>query len=355
MSLDLIGLPAPREIAESFLQSDAPEAYEQLVDQLLALPQFGERWAAMWLDLARYADSKGYERDVNRIIWPYRDWLIKAFNQDMPYDQFLTEQLAGDLLPNPTDAQYIATGFHRNTKTNDEGGTDNEEFRVAAVIDRVNTTWEALMGTTFACTQCHGHPYDPIEQKEYYQFYAFFNNTRDADTFDDYPWIKLYDEKDSLDLVKLRNWAASVSTPERAREIATFLRTGQPSINSLETDQMINAALYDTKFLGLRYQGSARLRQIELDGKTSFLYRYSTGLEGGTCQLRLDSLNGPVLVQLDIPKTKGKEIRAVELPHRQGVHDIYITYEHPSLKESTARGLSFDWFYFTKSFPGRPG
>ena len=115
----------------------------------------------MWLDLARYADTKGYERD-DRSIWSYRDWLIDAFNEDKPYDQFLIEQLAGDLLPDATDEQFIATAFHRNTMTNDEGGTDNEEFRTAAVMDRVNTTWEALMGTTFACVQCHSHPYDPL-------------------------------------------------------------------------------------------------------------------------------------------------------------------------------------------------
>ena len=133
-----------------------------LVDSLLASPHFGERWASLWLDLSRYADTKGYEADMGGNIWRYRDWLIKALNEDKPYDQFLTEQIAGDLLPDPTDAQYIATAFSRNTMTNDEGGTDNEEFRTAAVMDRVNTTWQALMGTTFACVQCHSHPYDPF-------------------------------------------------------------------------------------------------------------------------------------------------------------------------------------------------
>ena len=141
----------------------------------MALPQYGERWAAMWMDLARYADTKGYERDDSRSIWRYRDWLIHAFNEDMPYNQFISEQIAGDLMPHPTDAQYIATAFHRNTMTNDEGGTENEEFSTAAVLDRVNTTWEALMGTTFACVQCHSHPYDPFTHDEYYQFMAFFN------------------------------------------------------------------------------------------------------------------------------------------------------------------------------------
>ncbi|MBX2870719.1 MAG: DUF1553 domain-containing protein [Saprospiraceae bacterium] len=352
LSLDLIGVPAPDEIADRFLRDESVEAYDRLVDDLLASPQFGERWTAAWLDLARYADSKGYERDANRIIWPYRDWLIRAFNADLPYDQFLTEQLAGDLLPNPTDAQYIATGFHRNTKTNDEGGTDNEEFRVAAVIDRVNTTWEALMGTTFACTQCHGHPYDPIEHEEYYEFYAFFNNTRDEDTYDDYPWIKQFTGEDSLSLLALKSWITKVSGPEKAREIATFLRTGQPAHNSLKTDLLVNAALYDTKFLGLRHQGSARLAAVDLTGKEQLIYRYSTGRNTGTAQIRLDAPDGPLLAELSIPKTKGNQITRVDLNQTKGIHDLYFTYENPELADSDARGISFDWFHFGKVFPG---
>ena len=167
---------------------------KHLVDSLLASPHFGERWASMWLDLARYADSKGYEADHGRDIWKYRDWVIRAFNEDKPYDQFLEEQLAGDLLPDPTDAQYIATAFSRNSMTNDEGGTDNEEFRTAAVLDRVNTTWEALMGTTFSCVQCHSHPYDPFRHDEYYNFVAYFNNTRDEDQSPEYPFLRAYND-----------------------------------------------------------------------------------------------------------------------------------------------------------------
>jgi hypothetical protein len=149
--------------------TDSPKAYEQVVDRLLASPRYGERWAAMWMDLARYADSKGYEKDLQRNIWQYRDWLIKAFNEDKPFDEFTIEQLAGDLLPDPTDEQLIATAFHRNTMNNDEGGTDDEEFRVAAVIDRVNTTWNVWQATTMECVQCHSHPYDPIRHEDYYK------------------------------------------------------------------------------------------------------------------------------------------------------------------------------------------
>ncbi|MFM7091488.1 MAG: DUF1549 domain-containing protein, partial [Bacteroidota bacterium] len=228
VSLDLIGLPAPNHIASAFLNSPHPDAYEHLVNDLLSLPQFGEKWASVWLDIARYADSKGYEKDGNRQIWQYRDWVIQALNKDMPYNQFLTEQLAGDLLPNPTEDQYIATAFHRNTPTNDEGGTDDEEFRTAAVIDRVNTTFEGLMSTTFACTQCHGHPYEDIKHEEYFKFLAYFNNTRDEDTVEEFPIIRHYEKPDSLQLLELTTWVKKVSTPQRAKAIYTFLKFLQP-------------------------------------------------------------------------------------------------------------------------------
>ncbi|MDQ3536273.1 MAG: DUF1549 domain-containing protein, partial [Bacteroidota bacterium] len=181
VSLDLTGLPPTTSDLQLFLEDNSPDAYEKVVDRLLASPHYGERWAAMWMDLARYADSKGYEKDGARNIWPYRDWLIKSFNEDKTFDSFIVEQLAGDLLPDPSDDQLIATAFHRNTMNNDEGGTDDEEFRVAAVIDRVSTTWNALQATTMECVQCHSHPYDPIRHEDFYKSFAFFNNTADAD------------------------------------------------------------------------------------------------------------------------------------------------------------------------------
>ena len=164
-----------------FLANPSEQSYEQVVDYLLGSDSYGEHWARMWLDLARYADTKGYEKDRERVIWRYRDWVIDAFNADLPYDQFTIQQLAGDLLPNATMEQKLATAFHRNTMENDEGGTDDEEFRVAAVKDRVDTTMQVWMGLTAGCAKCHSHKYDPISQKEYYQLYAFFNQTADAD------------------------------------------------------------------------------------------------------------------------------------------------------------------------------
>ena len=177
-SLDLIGLPPTLEEADAFAESGD---FEAVVDRLLASDAFGEHWARMWLDLARYADTKGYEKDRPRTIWRYRDWVIDALNRDLPYDQFTIEQLAGDLLPEPTTEQLLATAFHRNTMENEEGGTDNEEFRVAAVKDRVDTTVQVWMGLTMGCAKCHSHKYDPISQEDYYAFYAFFNQTEDAD------------------------------------------------------------------------------------------------------------------------------------------------------------------------------
>ncbi|TDJ77177.1 MAG: DUF1549 domain-containing protein [Planctomycetota bacterium] len=180
VALDLVGLPpAPEEVA-AFLADDGRGAYGRVVDRLLASPHYGERWARHWLDLARYADSHGFTIDQGRSMWPYRDWVVDAINADLPFDRFTIEQLAGDLLPEPTNAQLVATGFHRNTQINQEGGAKDEENRVNAVIDRVNTTGAVWLGSTVGCAQCHSHKFDPLTQIEYYQLFAFFNQTMDG-------------------------------------------------------------------------------------------------------------------------------------------------------------------------------
>jgi hypothetical protein len=176
VSLDLLGLPPTPAEVEAFVNDPTPDAYEKLVDRLLANPHYGERWARHWLDLARYADSNGFNIDAPRSIWPYRDWVIGALNRDLPFDRFVIEQVAGDLLPGATLDQKIATGFHRNTLLNQEGGIDLEQFRVESIVDRVNTTGSVFLGLTVGCCQCHDHKYDPLSQKEYYQLFAFFNN-----------------------------------------------------------------------------------------------------------------------------------------------------------------------------------
>ena len=175
VSLDLLGLPPTPQEVDDFVNDARPEAYQHLVDRLLSSPHYGERWGRHWLDNARYADSNGYSIDAPRAIWPYRDWVINAVNRDMPFDQFTIEQLAGDMLTNATLQQRVATGFHRNTQINQEGGIDVEQFRVEAVVDRVNTTGSVWLGLTVGCCQCHDHKFDPISQREYYQLFAFFN------------------------------------------------------------------------------------------------------------------------------------------------------------------------------------
>jgi hypothetical protein len=183
-SLDLIGLPptlAELDAFEAAAAKDFPAAIAAETERLLASPHFGERWTSVWMDLARYADSEGLGNDANRDVWKYRDWIIDAFNKDLPYDQFVIDQLAGDLVPGSTLDQKLATTFHRLTQVNSEGGTDDEEFRLLAAMDRNVTTWEVFQGLSMGCVQCHSHPYDPIRHEEYYTSLSFFNNARDAD------------------------------------------------------------------------------------------------------------------------------------------------------------------------------
>jgi hypothetical protein len=179
-ALDLTGLPPTVEELDAFMADTSEEAWANAIAKLMASPHYGEQQAQRWLDLARYADSNGYEKDENRSIWPYRDWVVDAYNQDMGFEQFTIEQIAGDLLPEPTQSSLIATGFHRNTMVNNEGGTDEEEYRVAAVKDRTDTTATVWLGSTLGCAQCHNHKYDPFTQRDYYQLYAYFNQTADG-------------------------------------------------------------------------------------------------------------------------------------------------------------------------------
>ncbi len=212
LSLDLTGLPPTPTELDTFLQARAQDpqaAYAAAIDRLLASPAYGERWGRWWLDQARYADSNGYSIDAPRSIWKYRDWVVSSLNADLPFDRFTVEQLAGDLLPDAGEAQRIATGFHRNTPLNQEGGIDVEQFRIDSVIDRVGTTGTVWLGLTVGCAQCHDHKFDPIAQKEYYRMFAFFNNQ-------DEPTMKVSDP--SRDEAKL---AAAASESEKA--LATWL------------------------------------------------------------------------------------------------------------------------------------
>lgn len=209
VSLDLTGLPPTIEEVDAFVNDARPGAYERLVDRLLASLSYGEHWARMWLDLARYADSAGYADDPSRTIWAFRDYVIRSLNANKPFDQFTIEQIAGDLIPNASEEQIIATAFHRNTMTNNEGGTNDEEFRNAAVVDRVNTTMSVWMGSSFACAQCHTHKYDPITQAEYFRMFAFFNNTDDADRRDESPLLRFFSDDQKTQRAQ---WETELST-----------------------------------------------------------------------------------------------------------------------------------------------
>jgi mono/diheme cytochrome c family protein len=232
-SLDLLGLPPSVEEVDQFIRDPRPDAYERMIDRLLGSPHYGERMARQWLDMARYADSNGYSIDAPRSIWKYRDWVIDAFNADMPFDQFTIDQLAGDLRPSASLAQKVATGFHRNTPINQEGGIDVEQFRVDSVVDRVNTTATVWLGLTMACTQCHDHKYDPLTQKEYYQFFAFFNNCDEPEMPVASPeevaknntvqaeigtYLKEIREKDSTLLEKQRAWENGLDMAGRQKQ-----------------------------------------------------------------------------------------------------------------------------------------
>lgn len=193
LSLDITGLPPDIELQDRFLKDPSPDAYEKMVDELLASPHYGEKMAVSWMDVARYADSHGYQDDGLRTMWPWRDWVIHAFNENYPYDKFVTWQLAGDYLPDPTKEMLLATGFNRNHKITQEGGVIDEEYRLEYVTDRTNTFGKAFLALTFECAKCHDHKYDPISQKDYYSTFAFFNQVEEKGLVGDISLASLAD------------------------------------------------------------------------------------------------------------------------------------------------------------------
>ncbi|RAJ88048.1 cytochrome c [Chitinophaga dinghuensis] len=352
VSFDLTGLPPTAEMAKAFAADKRPDAYEKLVDTLLQSPHFGERWAAMWLDLARYSDTKGYERDDGRKIWRYRDWVIDAFNRDLPYDSFAIQQLAGDLLPHSGKSEMIATAFNRNTMTNDEGGTQDEEFRTAAVMDRVSTTMDVFQGVTIACVQCHSHPYDPFRFEDYYKLLAFLNNTRDEDTHMEHPKLRLYDSVSNVQVREVSSWVAAHGNTTQVADVQEFMQVLEPKRHAHDCDQYINGALADTKYLGIRPGGSCRLPKQDLTGKTHLLMNYWTGTPGGQLEIRLDSLAGPKWITYALTPTKGRVAANIPIPATNGIHDLFLIFRNASLpKDASVCGV--EWFAFREDLPGK--
>ncbi len=371
LSLDLTGLPPTLAEAEAFVKNPSPKAYERAVDRLLASPRFGEHWAAMWLDLARYADTKGYEKDLERSIWQYRDWVIRAFNNNVPFNRFTVEQLAGDLLPKPTEAQYIATAFHRNTMANDEGGTDNEEFRVAAVFDRVSTTWEVWQGTTMACVQCHSHPYDPIVHEEFYQAFAFFNNTEDRDIYNEQPKLFTYAQEDEEKLTEIIRWIDHRLKPShRLPEKGAFLHNqkeellyhlGHRQVEAEEyhnSTRLVELVAPEQKTVWQIHDNSwIMFENVDLTNVEAVSYRWSTPYSG-IIELRLDSATGPVISQSKVTKTgdfnpwgewTDWQVKKMPLTPTAGPHDLYYVFRKD--QHATFDLFRLDWFFYHERAP----
>ena len=235
---------------DAFARDQSPDAYEKLVDRLFASPHYGERWARPWLDVARYADTNGYEKDGMRTAWEYRDWLIQALNQDMPYREFTIEQIAGDMLPHPSAAQLIATGFHRNTMLNQEGGVDAEEYRWYALIDRVNTTASVWLGTTLGCAQWHDHKFDPLAREDFYKFLAFFDHEeyKKLDLGQGEGWV----EEPQIELPTPEQEAKSKDLNAELAKLDVVLNAATPELEAAQTKWETDLAKADSRWTALR-------------------------------------------------------------------------------------------------------
>ncbi|MFZ9661726.1 MAG: DUF1553 domain-containing protein, partial [Chitinophagaceae bacterium] len=266
----------------------------------------------------------------------------------------IIEQIAGDLMKDPSIEQYIATAFHRNTTSNEEGGTDNEEYRTAATIDRVNTTWEAIMGTTFACVQCHSHPYDPFRHEEYYKFMAFFNNSMDEDLNEEYPVFHEYVEEDSMRFEKIKNWFETNTTKQTKNEFLYFLRTKEPSINSFHADHFDNSETAENQWVIFRKKSSARLKNIPFQNRNRMYVRYINWVKDSQLELHTDSINGKSIAKLQVPFSNG-QWNIIEFPITvtSGTHDLYFSFQSVSAKKMGDNTMFLDWIHLSDEFPGK--
>lgn len=364
VAFDITGLPPRQDLFDSFVNKEI--TYENYLDSLFSESSFGEKWASWWLDLARYSDTKGYEADRGRTIWQYRDWVIKSLNEDLRFDQFTIEQLAGDLLPNPSYDQLLATAFHRNTMNNDEGGTSDEEYRTAAVIDRVNTTFDVFQSTTMSCVQCHDHPYDPIQQKEYYQLLSFFNNTRDEDLMDESPNLRSYSEENKQKMKSVLAWIlkyGNSKTHDFYRDFFQFLEPKYQAHNTVSLNS--DYAYVSGVTLSLRNNGQAVYRKMNTNGNENLMFKYSPTKHKTVLTFRKNSPKGEIIGSIQLNETGNPQfnnpknqyaklkIKKIEEPF-----DLYIQAKNPSLKtknksSSNAIIASLHWFSFVPELPGK--
>lgn len=367
LALDITGIPPSLEDYASFKEDDSPDAYEKVVDQLLDSPHFGEKWAAFWMDLARYADSKGYEKDLHREIWKYRDWLIEAFNDDMPYDAFSIAQIAGDLLPNAGEKDLLATAFHRNTMANDEGGTNDEEFRVAAVMERVGTTFEVWQGTTMACVQCHSHPYDPIRHEDFYKSMAFFNNTRDKDLYNEQPKVFTYEAAEKEKVKKLLNWVNERLQPEDKLNAVSeeFLHQQKEELLYRLGHRRVEAEEFQDKsrFIELVAHDQASIwqvqdsswimfEQVDLAEVEAISLKYAS-LTGARVEIRLDSMLGEKIgagvfevTGKGFPGNRPEQWKTLHIPIKpvNGKRDVFYYFKKDRIFAQDL--VRVDWLYY---------
>ncbi|MBG47293.1 MAG: hypothetical protein CML05_03275 [Pseudozobellia sp.] len=349
-ALDIVGLPPSQSFLRQFESGSI--TYEAMVDTLLNDKAYGEKWATWWLDLARYADSKGYEKDMGREIWKYRDWVIDAFNSDMPYDQFTIEQLAGDLLPEPSVDQLIATAFHRNTMNNDEGGTDDEEFRVAAVIDRINTTFSVWQSTTMECVQCHSHPYDPFKHKEYFNLMAFFNNSRDEDVPSESPILKMYTPEQQMKVNEVLEWVSKYGSESIRKKYKDFLQFTEPVYKSHFFKDFKNS-VYDDHASVVYWDDGSTIIENGYTEESSYVYlNYRSHYDGTQMTIRKGDSNGPILGQFIINKSKHNTTSQFPIKSISEKTDIYIETQNNSVAKEV-NILNLYWVGFITDLPGK--
>ncbi|QCW98877.1 DUF1553 domain-containing protein [Aggregatimonas sangjinii] len=350
VALDVTGLPPDSTLFAAFDSGEL--SYENLVDSLLSQKTYGEKWASWWLDMARYSDTKGYEKDQARSIYEYRDWVIKALNTDMPYDQFTIEQLAGDLLPEPSVDQLIATAFHRNTMNNDEGGTDDEEYRVAAVIDRVNTTFEVWQSTTMGCVQCHSHPYDPFKHEEYYKLMAFFDNTRDEDVPSEAPVLKFYTPEQQRQVDRVTAWIAQYGNEETLAQYQKFLLYNEPVYNSHHLKDIQNGSYDDHASTVLWDDGSCKFESVSPGEATALYFKYRGPVNGTTLTFRKNNAEGELLAQTTVNKTQGNVIGKIPFQKSDEKFDLYIETDNNGVGKKV-NILNLYWVALLEDVPGK--